>query len=90
MENYSNKNPAGLSRRALLTGGVVASSGLLLASKASATARLSRAAVHFETSASNGNNCGACKHFLAPSSCRFVEGSVSSDCSCWIWASKVA
>jgi hypothetical protein len=90
MENYSSKLSAGLSRRALLTGGVVASSALLLASKASATARLSHEAVHFETTASSGHNCGACKHFLAPSSCRFVEGSVSSGCSCWIWASKVA
>ena len=90
MENYGNKHSTFLSRRALLTGGVVASSALLLAGKASATARLSHAAVHFETTASDGHNCGACKHFIAPASCQFVEGPVSSGCSCWIWASKIA
>ena len=91
MKNSSNIGSAAISRRAFLAGGVaVGSAPLLLATSASsATAKVSQAAVHFRTAANTDRNCGACKHFLAPSSCRFVEGTMSSDCSCWIWASKI-
>jgi len=91
MKNSSNIGSAEISRRTMLAGCVVAGSApLLLATKASATVKVSQAAVHFQTAANTDRNCGACKHFLAPSSCRFVEGIISSDCSCWIWTSKIA
>ncbi|MGO9741844.1 MAG: hypothetical protein ACLPN5_10105 [Roseiarcus sp.] len=90
MKNSSNTGSAAISRRTLLAGGIAAGSvPLLLATKANATVKVSQAAVHFETTAKNDHNCAACKHFMAPSSCRFVEGTVSSDCSCWIWTSKL-
>jgi hypothetical protein len=62
---------------------------LLLATKASANVKVPQTVVHFQTAANTVRNCGACKHYIAPSSCLFVEGTVSSDCSCWIWSSKV-
>lgn len=87
----SNDTVGAISRRTLLVGSLAAGSlPLLLATKANATVKVSRAAVHFETVADGGHNCGACRHFLAPSSCRFVEGTVSSGCSCWIWTNKIA
>jgi hypothetical protein len=90
MKDSSNIGSAEISRRTLLAGGIaVGAAPLLFATKASATVKVSQAAVHFRTAANTDHNCGACKHFLAPSSCRFVEGSISSDCSCWIWTSKI-
>jgi hypothetical protein len=62
---------------------------LLLAVRANATVKVPQAAVHFQNSAIGAHDCGTCKHFVAPSSCQFVEGAVSSGCSCWIWTSKV-
>ncbi len=91
MTNNSKSGSPGISRRVLLAGGVAAGSAhLLLATGAQATTKVSQAAAHFTTVASNNHNCGSCKHFLAPSSCRFVEGTVSSGCSCWIWAKNLA
>jgi len=90
MNKPNNIGSAAISRRGLLMGSIAAGSvPLLLATKADATVKVSRAAVHLETAAHGDHKCGACKHFMAPSSCRFVEGNVSSDCSCWIWTSKV-
>ena len=79
MKNSNDTAPGAISRRTLLAGGIAAGSlPVLLATKANATVKVSQAAVHFETVADGGHNCGACRHFLAPSSCRFVEGTVSS------------
>ena len=90
MKNSSNFSSAAISRRTLLVGSIAAGSApLLLATKANATVKVSQAAVHFKTAANTDHNCGACRHFMAPSSCRFVEGTISSDCSCWIWTSKL-
>jgi len=90
MKDSSNIASSGISRRTLLAGCVaVGSAPMLLATRASATVKVSQAAVHFRTAANTEHNCGSCKHFLAPSSCRFVEGTISSDCSCWIWTSKI-
>jgi len=91
MTKPSDIDSAGISRRTLLVGGVaIGSAPLLLATTAAgATAKVTPSAVHFRTAANTEKNCGACKHFMAPSSCRFVEGTISSDCSCWIWTSKI-
>ena len=91
MKNSSKIGSAEISRRRLLVGGVaVGVAPLLPATVAGATVKVSQAAVHFRTAANTDRNCGACKQFLAPSSCRFVEGIISSDCSCWIWTGKIA
>ncbi len=90
MKNSGDFDSAAISRRKLLMGSIAAGSApLLFATKANATVKVSQAAVHFKTAANTDHNCGACKHFMAPSSCRFVEGTISSDCSCWIWTSKL-
>ena len=90
MKSSNFSGSSAISRRTLLVSGLAAGSApLLLASRANATVQVPQAAVHFQTLATNDHNCGACKHFLAPSKCRFVEGMVTSDCSCWIWTHKV-
>jgi hypothetical protein len=74
----------------MLIGGLVAGAASLQATTyANATVRVSRSAVHFQTASNGPKNCGSCRHFIAPSACRFVEGPVSSNDSCWIWSSKL-
>jgi hypothetical protein len=90
MKNLGKKESAPISRRQLVaTGFAVGSAALLPALNANAMTKVSKTAVHFTDIAGNGHNCGACNNFMAPSSCRFVDGAVSKECSCWIWSSKV-
>jgi hypothetical protein len=90
MEKFKNSASALLSRRKMLAAGVAAgSASVLAATGAKAMIKVSQASVAYETAAANGHNCGACKLFEAPSNCRFVEGPISSDCSCRIWLSKI-
>jgi hypothetical protein len=90
MKNLGKKESAPISRRQLVaTGLAVGSAALLPASNANAATKVSKTAVHFTETAANGHNCGACNNFMAPSSCRFVDGAVSHECSCWIWINKV-
>ena len=90
MKSSTNINSAAISRRTLLAASIAAGAApLLLATRANATVKVSQAAVHFNTAANTDRNCGACRHYMAPSSCRFVEGTISSECSCWIWTSKL-
>jgi hypothetical protein len=90
MENPSNHELSPISRRTMLVGGLVAGAASLQATTyANATTRVSQSAVHFQTASNATRNCDSCKHFIAPSACRFVEGAVSSNDYCWIWSSKV-
>jgi hypothetical protein len=90
MDKFSNFASAPMSRRRMLAAGVAAgSTSMLAATGAKAMIKVSQASVGYKTVAVNGHNCGACKLFEGPSSCRFVEGPVSSDCSCRIWLSKI-
>ena len=90
MGEFRNVSSARISRRTMLAGGVVAgSASLMAASGAKAMVKVSQASVGYKTEATAGRNCGACKLFEAPSSCRFVESPISPDCGCRIWLNKV-
>lgn len=90
MKNPAKNELSPISRRTVLIGGLVAGAASLQATTgANATARVSQAAVHVQTASDATKNCGACKHFIGPSACRFVEGQVSSNDYCWIWTGKV-
>lgn len=78
------------SRRAMLAGGIAAAAASMIgATDAKAMNKVSQASVGYKTAVMEGHNCGACKLFEAPASCRFVQGAISPDCSCRIWLSKV-
>ncbi len=90
MKNSNEIGSNSISRRTLLAGSVAAGSAALLpATNANATIKVTQASVKFQSVATNGHNCGSCKLFMAPSDCMFVQGPVTSDCSCWIWRSKI-
>lgn len=90
MDKFRNNVSAPISRRTILAGGVAAgSASVLAATGAKAMVKVSRASVGYKTVATAGHKCGGCKLFEAPSSCRFVEGTISPDCSCRIWLNKI-
>jgi hypothetical protein len=90
MNNPSKNELPSISRRTMLVGGLVAGAASLTATTgANATARVSKSAVHYQTASNGAQNCGSCKNFIGPSACRFVDGPVSSNDTCWIWLGKV-
>ena len=91
MKKIQARDSAQVSRRMLLVGGVAAgAASLLTESDASATVKVSQAAVRFTSVSTTDRNCRSCKLFVEPSSCVFVEGPTSPDGSCWIWRSRNA
>jgi hypothetical protein len=68
------------SRRTMLAGGIAAAAASMIgATGAKAMNKASQASVGYKTAVMEGHNCGACKLFEAPASCRFVQGSISPD-----------
>jgi hypothetical protein len=90
MDTIRNAIFAKPSRRTMLACGLAAGAASMAGvTGAKAMNKVSQASVGYKTAAMEGHNCGACKLFEAPSSCRFVQGAISPDCSCRIWLSKV-
>jgi hypothetical protein len=90
MDKLRKMASAPVSRRKMLVAGVAAgSASLLAATGAKAMIKVSQASVAYKKVATGDHNCGGCKLFEAPSSCRFVEGPISSDCACRIWLNKI-
>ena len=83
----------GVSRRTILLG-CVAGGASALGTGASALTmspvKVSKDSVHYVTIAQGDHRCGACKLFVAPSSCIAVSGDIGRDCGCRIWLPKVA
>jgi len=81
----------GLSRRTVLLG-CIAGGASALATGASALemspVKVSKDSVHYVQVAAGDHRCGACKLFVAPSSCIDVSGDIGRDCSCRIWLPK--
>ncbi len=90
MKKLTRPTSVPISRRSLLVAGVAAGSASMLAvTGAKAMIKVSKASVGYKTEAAEGHNCGACKLFEAPESCRFVDGAISRDCACRIWIGKI-
>lgn len=72
----------GVSRRALIRTGVVSASLVvvapsLLGAEAHAQQKSAKAQVQYQDSPKDGKKCADCAHFVQPSSCKLVEGTVS-------------
>lgn len=79
----------GISRRNILAGGAVAGSIPLLALSGSrAEAKISQAAVAYQNNPKGNQSCSVCGHFQPPSSCKTIDGTVSPNGWCKIWALK--
>jgi hypothetical protein len=53
------------------------------------TGKMSQASVQYQTQPKGDQKCGGCLHFIAESnSCKLVEGQISPDGWCSLWAQK--
>jgi hypothetical protein len=94
MEDQNNSNRGELSRRRLLRAGAYAAGAVALIGAAStaATAQVAKKAAQkdagYQDSPMGGKSCGNCRQFQPPSSCTTVEGSVSANGYCRLYAKK--
>jgi hypothetical protein len=61
---------------------------LLAFSSTGANAKMAQAAVAYQDSAKDGKQCDGCNLFVAPGSCKTVDGAVSPHGWCKIWVKK--
>ena len=92
MNDQDNDNQ-GLSRRRLLRAGAyaVGAAALIGAASTSANAQVKKAAqkdAGYQDSPSAGKSCANCRQFQAPSSCSVVEGPISGNGYCRLYAKK--
>jgi hypothetical protein len=75
------------SRRLLLQGAAVLGAAIpFAAAGAMAAGKMSQAAVAYQGSPKGAQNCANCKLFEKPSGCKLVDGTVSPNGWCRIWA----
>ena len=78
-----------LSRRALLRGLLAAGSAWCLPRLGLAGAgKLSKEQARYQDRPNGEQKCANCRNFLPPSACTVVEGTVSPDGWCVLWAKK--
>lgn len=81
----AKKLPA-MSRRSLLQVAAAAGAIPVLALGARpAAAKMSQSGVGYQDSPHGASNCGNCKLFEAPASCKTVDGTISANGWCKIW-----
>ena len=67
----------GVSRRTILIGAAGAILVLVLGATGAKAAKLAQSAVRCQDSPKDGKECDACKLFVAPNSCKSVDGTIS-------------
>jgi hypothetical protein len=81
-----------LSRRALLRSaacaGVGLAAGALSARRALAQQKASKQAMKYQDQPNGDKKCSECLQFVAPSSCKVVEGTISPNGYCLAWVKK--
>ena len=70
------RNASGLSRRTVLIAAASAAPVLALTTR-EAQAKLAQAAVKYQTTPKDGHQCDGCAQFVAPNSCKLVDGDIS-------------
>jgi hypothetical protein len=86
-------NKKGSSRRQVLKLGVyglgaVGAMGLAGGANAQVAKKAAQSAVKYQQSPNNGRSCSQCQHFIAPGSCRIVDGAINPSGFCIMFAKK--
>ena len=76
-----------INRRTVLIAAAAAAPALALMTKA-AQAKMAQAAVKYQTSPNNGKQCDGCNFFVAPNSCKMVDGEINPSGWCNLWVKK--
>ena len=91
MPNSPTSHTLDLSRRRLLglsvTGGAILAA-LGAASSAQAYGKIAQKTVNYQTSPKGKARCGTCAQFLAPADCKIVQGPITPDGWCSVYAPK--
>ena len=57
---------------------------------AEAETKVPQSAVHYQTTAKDGQDCQHCYHFAAPQTCKLVDGDIVPTGWCRLWVKKPA
>jgi hypothetical protein len=82
-------NNSGVSRRTVILAAAGAAP-LLALSGGEAQAKLAQTAVKYQTDPKDGKQCDGCAQFVAPNSCKLVDGEISPTGWCLLWTKKPA
>jgi hypothetical protein len=78
-----------LRKATIIAGGAAVLAGAISATHAEAeVVKIQQAAAGYQTTPKNGQSCADCTHFIAPSSCKLVDGTISSAGWCKLFAAK--
>ena len=80
--------PACVSRRTVLIAAAGAAPLLALGATGAHAAKLAQSAVKYQASPKDGKQCDGCNLFVAPSSCKSVDGTISPKGWCSLWVKK--
>ena len=89
----SDRGGMGVSRRELLTAGllaapVAAALVTLRPGGAGAQQKMAQKLVQYQKTPKNNQKCSTCLHFVAPDSCKMVEGKIDPNGWCSLFAPK--
>ena len=76
------------SRRAVLWTGVAALAATLIPARAGAQPKIAPKLVQYQEKPKGPQECDNCLHFVAPSSCKMVEGKINPKGCCQLYALK--
>jgi hypothetical protein len=79
----------GVSRRSVLLAAAGAAP-LLALTGGEAQAKLAMTAVKYQTDPKDGKQCDGCNFFVAPNSCKMVDGDIAATGWCLLWVKKPA
>lgn len=83
-------NNSGISRRTVLLAAAGASP-LITLTGGEAQAKLAMTAVKYQTEpGKDGHQCDGCNFFVAPNSCKLVDGDIAPNGWCTLWVKKAA
>ena len=82
-----------VSRRSFLGGaallaGAAATQALIVAKQAQAQQKVPQATVKYQDKPNGDQRCDNCLQFVAPNSCKVVDGTISPSGWCAIWVKK--
>jgi hypothetical protein len=80
--------PTHVSRRTVLVGAAGALPLIALGGTGAKAAKLTQDAVKYQQTAHEGKHCGMCNFFIAPSSCKQVDGTINPNGYCALWLAK--
>jgi len=94
--NHASIACQGISRRRVLTGTALAlrmaatgaAATAMAVSQASAQQKLAQADASYQSTPKGDQHCGVCVNFQQPNGCRFVQGNISPNGWCQLFAPK--